>query len=97
MVRHLIQIDRPDQVDRTDKLFFHVPCQVASVEKLKLCPTRTRSPGCGRCRIVSTGLVGRSALTHWIGELGWRPPRQRRRGRDRSRSLPMPTLEPALP
>ena len=36
MVRDLIEIDRPDQVDRADKLLFHIPGQVAGVEKLKL-------------------------------------------------------------
>ena len=36
MVGHLVQIDRPDQIERADQAFFDIPGEVAGVEELEL-------------------------------------------------------------
>ena len=66
MMRHLVEIDRADQVDRTDELFLDIPGQVAGVEELKLAEREQNRQAAGVVRSVD-GLVGRSCLTQWIG------------------------------
>ena len=60
MMRHLVEIDRADQVDRTDQLLLDVPGQVAGVEELEPAEGEQKRQAAGIVRAVD-GLVRRGS------------------------------------